>query len=531
MSSPSPNEHCEATSSDEPLGPPGAPPIPPYQRPQTRLTIVLWYWLVILLGVPLWWKTTSIERLSLPKERMEGLADLEGNLKMPVLLHFDTTSSHFNGRELRQSVEVLLSTYEHVSRILNITYTDTLASSEDLTHDWYSIRIVSSPQPSPPTYELHDRTLVVSVSNAMQLSALGLDLSDTLSRLLVPPPDDAYKLRVVQYAPRYRLAFSLLNEDASVGGAARGWEIEDAIRRYLGTTLRELNTLHNFTIESQVQFHAPLAFDPTPFRLPETSDDTTPDAYVLEDDQLKVFVNSAEWTLASSATNDPVLHFLLFVPAANRRPLVIQDKTGQLSSSNAFLIPQWGGIVILNPTPSQPSHLDATSLFTPFSYFNTQLRSLLGVPSLPPNFPQPALTTMSTWHRESLLRYRTIENTRSSVDTTNSIIKLVDRIKGMPVGKAVRADVNAALDALEQVRKDAQESNSATTLLTSARAFVHSSLAFFNPTMVAMLYFPAEHKYAVYTPLFAPVTVPLAVALVRELVAARSRRRRKTKTE
>lgn len=42
-----------------------------------------------------------------------------------------------------------------------------------------------------------------------------------------------------------------------------------------------------------------------------------------------------------------------------------------------------------------------------------------------------------------------------------------------------------------------------------------SSRAFFNPNMLGQLYFPDEHKYAVYTPLFGPLAVPLLVAGVR----------------
>ena len=36
--------------------------------------------------------------------------------------------------------------------------------------------------------------------------------------------------RVVKYAPRFRLAFTLLNEDASSGNAAISWAVEDATR-------------------------------------------------------------------------------------------------------------------------------------------------------------------------------------------------------------------------------------------------------------------------------------------------------------
>jgi phosphatidylinositol glycan class S len=50
--------------------------------------------------------------------------------------------------------------------------------------------------------------------------------------------------------------------------------------------------------------------------------------------------------------------------------------------------------------------------------------------------------------------------------------------------------------------------------------------------MVAMLYFPDEHKYAVYTPLFGPISVPLVVAALREFKAWRQRKKKaKTKAE
>jgi phosphatidylinositol glycan class S len=50
-----------------------------------------------------------------------------------------------------------------------------------------------------------------------------------------------------------------------------------------------------------------------------------------------------------------------------------------------------------------------------------------------------------------------------------------------------------------------------------------SSRAFFNPNMLGQLYFPDEHKFAVYTPLFGPLAVPLLVAAIR-LIKERRRR-------
>ena len=114
---------------------------------------------------------------------------------------------------------------------------------------------------------------------------------------------------MVKYAPRYRLAFTLLNEDASSGNAAVTWDVEESLEResrfvlseatltaflgYLRPTLDRFDVLHNFTMESQVQYHAPLAFTPV------TLEGENGLVHGLTQEDLTVFVNSAEWTLCT----------------------------------------------------------------------------------------------------------------------------------------------------------------------------------------------------------------------------------------
>lgn len=45
-----------------------------FQSPKITLRVVASYWLVFILGLPLWWITTSIERLALPVERVKTIA-------------------------------------------------------------------------------------------------------------------------------------------------------------------------------------------------------------------------------------------------------------------------------------------------------------------------------------------------------------------------------------------------------------------------------------------------------------------------
>jgi phosphatidylinositol glycan class S len=49
--------------------------------------------------------------------------------------------------------------------------------------------------------------------------------------------------------------------------------------------------------------------------------------------------------------------------------------------------------------------------------------------------------------------------------------------------------------------------------------------AFFEKSMVGQLYFPDEHKIAVYMPLLGPVAVPLFMGVLNQLKAWRKRRR------
>jgi phosphatidylinositol glycan class S len=50
--------------------------------------------------------------------------------------------------------------------------------------------------------------------------------------------------------------------------------------------------------------------------------------------------------------------------------------------------------------------------------------------------------------------------------------------------------------------------------------------AFFDPTMVSMLYFPAEHILAIYMPFFIPIAVPMISTLVKEIKQLKNRRRK-----
>lgn len=49
----------------------------PFEQPRTRVWILASCLLIVVLGLPLWWSTTSIERLSLPTSHVDNLESKE----------------------------------------------------------------------------------------------------------------------------------------------------------------------------------------------------------------------------------------------------------------------------------------------------------------------------------------------------------------------------------------------------------------------------------------------------------------------
>ncbi|KAG2134845.1 phosphatidylinositol-glycan biosynthesis class S protein [Suillus clintonianus] len=496
-----------------------------FERDWIRRAVLASYWIIIILAFPFWWHLTSIERLALPTSQIRAL--VQNNIVFPITVHFDAsiiqqntnlisqvhTSLHdsainepgrWRGVDLR-----LQDRNDEVTDKISSLYTVALGEQTSIAHSRH-LRVSKTDAQSGESrrvgwFEMHSTALTLATR-----------LSSILSDLIAPPESStSHSQRVVQYSDHYRLAFTLLNEDATPNRFVETWDVQTALAEFIFPLMSRLSTLHNFTVESQVQYHAPLAFEPKRLAFGTT------EASGLTQEDLTVFINSAEWTLSSGVSNDPVLHFVLFVPSETHSPLKIIDGEGRPTNQNSFLLPQWGSIFILNnELDSSSLHLSYNDLKPVFRNFATQLTALLGVPPVPLGLSMEESSALSDWQLDTLLRRRALQNVQGSQDTLHSIVKLVDQINNMPVGQVVRDDVLDALASLHEAYRTAVASP-ALALRWSSKALSMASRAFFNPGMLALLYFPAEHKYAVYTPLFASISVPLVVALIRDFMAWR----------
>ena len=97
----------------------------------------------------------------------------------------------------------------------------------------------------------------------------------------------------------------------------------------------------------------------------------------------------------------------------------------------------------------------------------------------------------------------------------------------IPVPDSVAKSVELTLTHLQQACDRLHDGRFQDALKHARIAEAQAEKAFFERSMVGQVYFPDEHKFAVYMPLLGPIAVPLVMAALREIksvVAALKRR-------
>ncbi|KNC97334.1 GPI-anchor transamidase GPI17 [Spizellomyces punctatus DAOM BR117] len=341
---------------------------------------------------------------------------------------------------------------------------------------------------------------------------------------------DWESMRTMKYASKYQVTFSLLNADPSE--VLVSWDIQEAVNAYILPFFSQLSELSEFAVDSQVQNYAALPIQSQSIE----KDGRT--VHVLRPEALPHFINSAEWNLASVVSSAPPLNFVLYIPPQSQSPLHVVTSKNDVLDTNAFLIPRWGGVVISNAKEIGVRHFSVDDLHPIMEVYVAQLRDLLGVkhirirnvetllPKAQVTYETAPDAGITLWELDQLVRRRTVQNIVDAVTTLNSLATLITNLESMVVLDDIQNQVLYALDALHQARL-ALEANDFSLASQHARdAFVSSEAAFFDPTMVSMLYFPDEHKYAVYMPLFVPISVPLLIAVIREIKGWKNRKKR-----
>ncbi|KAI1984724.1 GPI transamidase component [Ophidiomyces ophidiicola] len=557
---------------------------PPPEKPEAIRTrsLVIWaFWAVIvLLGVPMWSKTTSIYRARLPLDDMIDWAagkscrpvfPLQIKVQAPLVQTQDARNlvqstqhalddlNDFPAHHLRlQLVEKPQGLDEDAANIVGLDTDFNTSNTAALV-----VRLLPSDNITAPISSLHQyverldisypssqiqqqsasqsplasfiarelqnlfseekATLqyILSKSNMLgpvlqpsitSRSTAGLqsshgsikDQRNTAMGSVAPELLDSIARRIsrsFKYADTYHLSFSLFTP----GAEPSSWDIEPALQEYLMPLLTTLSPISNFTITTQVQLYA--AFSPT---FTPLEYDQAREAWTLKKEDLSAFINAAEWPLNPSIGRGPTINFILYVPAPTQSPLVIKE-----SLATSWLIPQWGGVAILNPpvslaneSPKNPSHLTKESLHRALSTFSHQLFSLLGVPTSPSSLPL---------RLQHLIRMNTASLLISASSTMGSLARLTRSLPSIPIPANVATSVSRTLSHLSSACDLLRDGNFMQALASARIAENEAERSFFEKSMVGQVYFPDEHKVAVYLPLLGPIGVPLVLGLIKEV--------------
>lgn len=318
-----------------------------------------------------------------------------------------------------------------------------------------------------------------NMSSSARQQALSVETTEALKKRTT---------RSLRYAPTYHLSFSLFTD----GAVPNTWDIDAAINEFMKPMLDVLGPIHNFTIDTQVQLYA------------------TPgvQSQVLNKENLASFINAAEWPLSPSIGGAPTVNFIIFV--GNQ---TIGSDHEHVENSQSWMVPQWGSVYLLHLPPTE-KHVSTKALKQPILMFGGHLLTLLGTPqsgSLP--------LRLST-----LARIRTTDLLLRASSSLGSLARLSPSLPSISIPRSVADGVSSSLQHLERACANLGGPEG---LLHARIAEEEAERAFFEKSMVGQLYFPDEHKIAVYLPLLGPVGVPLVLGLMNELKNWIKRRKQK----
>ncbi|XP_057319220.1 GPI transamidase component PIG-S isoform X2 [Microplitis mediator] len=501
--------------------------------------------LLLGIGVPLWWHTTAVPRVTLPYSGIAELSNL--NIKIRGNILVATTSeerAQFITNQIRTAFEnstlySLKVSFEVISKnLVNSAFTqydhEKIARTFDIGIG--DLLFLEAPNLNEIIVGHHRAIFFPTQTDGSKLVHLLShmilrDESLILTRNAMTDPTkyslDEENRRRFPPSSTYDILLTVVNPNPDK--LSIKWNLSNITRDYLEPFLDQLSVIANFSVKSQWLYLMPL--DITPKQIPDSSE--LGRHYALSESILPQLITPLEKKLASQVSLHPCINLVMYTVPCDQSPLYIYTKSGHKSNSvnnvKAFLSPRWGGVVISNsPTDVCKQVLEKNddkpvevvpNAVTIMGVFLSQLRLLLGIPE--PNYkisgvtvtPTPGESILRDWEFDLLLRVRAIEQLTSAKLTLQSLAQLLEEISNIVITETVGNRIKSALDLIHQSAEKLLDGELMEGFSLSKESFVTAEMAFTDPSLLALLYFPDDQKYAVYIPLFLPVMIPVLLSL------------------
>ncbi|KAK4009316.1 GPI transamidase component PIG-S-like isoform X2 [Daphnia magna] len=467
--------------------------------------------IVILLGigVPVWWNTTTVQRAYLPLEELSNMVTLSEN---------------------DQRFHILFKTTEDASVLVKKLQND-LSESEELSS--YNFSIVP--------YPLNPKEVNILLSqNSIDAIDVGFEelsennLLDGLSIVQVPshylPSGKVYIGRhnflYISEETNFKSFCSMLASILSTynlhENSIANLPISNQYNVLLTFATSNLNMVHPSLVS---MFEENFAAFSKKFR--HVSDlsissqvvyignghigadySTDNNAFILNEEKVVSLINILEPRLGNQLSSDPTFHWVLYVPHEEQSPMYIFKSSSPITT-NSVLSPRWngGGLQIVNGIEHSFAGLALC-----------QLRNALGVFSLQ-NIEDSYVSLdydesgVHAWELYLLTRRRTIQFLNQAMITLKSLSQLLEQIGNIVVSEEIKDLVVTSVKMVDAARRAIQNGNLQQAYRDAKVANVCAEKAFFDPSLLALLYFPEDQKYAIYIPLFLPIGIPVLLSL------------------
>ncbi|XP_074654533.1 GPI-anchor transamidase component PIGS-like [Tubulanus polymorphus] len=524
----------------------------------------------LLVGVPLWWKTTTVYRVNLPYDDMYALIEkkLEYTTPFTVVYMGENPKKQDLATFAKELRKTMLSSgreseitavyrgnvrrwFEEEKQLFTAAvdvndFTEKIEAAKLIDdigrYKFYIFPLNNKIKLS--RYHITNRQNIY-ISEPDDWSGLADEIKVLMNNVLVNEDllENSYQtakghrlslkpdkdsMRSVGYHPNYDLTFTLINPQPDIIRVS--WNIETAVKNYLNPFLQAMQEYSTFSVKSQVLYYTSISVRP--------SKDNAANCFYLKPHELPHLINPIERDLASFASKDPSLNFILYIPYRGHSPLHIYTAQGKPASTNAFLSPRWGGVVIENvPNPKNRTQLpsrETLNMQPIMGKFIEQLRQLIGIQTRLPyaniEFQSAGITAVTQWELNIWLRKRTIENIATSAATLKSLADLLGKIKNMVINDDIGNEVQLAVDSVTNAHQHLKQGLLRDAFEASKQALQASEKAFFDPSLLELLYFPEDQKFAIYIPLFLPISLPILTSLYSAFKYFRGRNQQKQKS-
>uniref|UniRef100_A0A7S4CF83 GPI transamidase component PIG-S n=1 Tax=Eutreptiella gymnastica TaxID=73025 RepID=A0A7S4CF83_9EUGL len=343
-----------------------------------------------------------------------------------------------------------------------------------------------------------------------------------------PPIGTSQDISLGSGFEQYHISLTLLNADPA--SWIVDWDVEAVTQYMLQPFLDGLSTYQDageavpvdMLVDTQIVNHGTLPDAPEynaglgAFTMKA---ETMQRLLLVNDWKLNTFVNHRQ---------SKILNFVVLIPSKEHCPLVLLDDNGQPTSSS-FAFPEWGGVSVLCPREASktqqaqggsiPSYfLSAGDLTEVVTAFTMQIRQLLGITwslATPPSWHYVGVVgpvpywEMDLWHRQLVAKM-----TGQAIQATVKLHQLLQQLPAMPVSDGIAYTIARGIN---YISKTSRSGFYSFALERAQVALKQSENAFYDESLLAQLYFPEEHKLAVYVPFFLPLSMTLVLGCIHRL--------------